>query len=195
MRKQDRPWPIKVENRIPGMKYALFPPLWMECSCGKPVKNIDSVLVAQREPMWPPVYRFQHGDNREAVYVMDAFTEMSLEEEARMAEWTEKIHEYEKKENKRMYTVCSSCHEQLGNQIYLHPIKGGGDASRIGLAAYCEACSDKVLEKQGPEAKCIVCDRKMDDVSLLANERDDVRFYCHIDCSMMSDEEKARAKA
>lgn len=103
MRKQDRPWPIKIENRIPGMKYALFPSSLMECSCGKPVRNIDSPKAITKAasltlfPSGPLVYRFQHGDNREAVYVMDAWEEMSLEEEARMAEWTEKIHEYEKR--------------------------------------------------------------------------------------------------
>lgn len=98
-----RPWPIKIENRIPGMKYALFPSSLMECSCGKPVRNIDSpkaITKAASLTLFPSgslVYRFQHGDNREAVYVMDAWKEMSLEEEERMTEWTEKIHEYEKR--------------------------------------------------------------------------------------------------
>ena len=81
------------------MKYAIFPAPYYECSCGKAVSSLDSIVrrVSPDAPIRPPEWRFQHGDNREAVYSLDGWGPFTREQEIDMEEWTERVHEYEKR--------------------------------------------------------------------------------------------------
>lgn len=92
-------WPLKIANRQPGLRYVLFPgQLYYECSCGELVENLDSVLRPPRRAIvQPPRWQFRHGENREAVYTLDCWRGFTIEQEIDMEEWTERVHEYEKR--------------------------------------------------------------------------------------------------
>ena len=65
-----------------------------ECNCGAYIRNIDSVLLP---PAGSPTadWRLQHGENREAVYVLNLFNDWSVELEDDMEAWTKRVHDYE----------------------------------------------------------------------------------------------------
>lgn len=93
-------WPPKIEDREPGVLYAWYPADRYDCDCGERVWNLDALTVAPvtTEPPKPlGAYRFQHGDNREAVIELDTGWILDPEAEEKLAEWTERVHAYERR--------------------------------------------------------------------------------------------------
>lgn len=93
-------WPPEIEGREPGVLYAWYPADWYHCSCGERVKNLASITVASfsgdRPPQATNEYRFQHGDNPEAVFTTDNGFILDERLERELAEWTERVHAYER---------------------------------------------------------------------------------------------------
>lgn len=86
-------WPPVVAERNPRVRYAWLPPLRSRCSCGAAVVNLTAMTLVT-EPTPDFTVRFQHGENREAIIETDGF--LSLDLEARLAQWTADVHRYER---------------------------------------------------------------------------------------------------
>ena len=91
-----KPWPPRVENREQTYSYPFFSAYEYVCSCGVLIRQTNSTRV-RPEPDFYGV-KLQHGDNREAVLVLDAFGMILPPElEEHFAKWTDDVHAYQKR--------------------------------------------------------------------------------------------------
>ena len=95
LRRGVKPWPPRVENRQPGLKYPFFSRREYVCSCGELIRNDIGLVRPTPGFYWG---KFQHGENREAVLVLDAFDDhvLTMELEQRLADWASTVHEYQR---------------------------------------------------------------------------------------------------
>ena len=93
--REDFWWPPTVVDRNPEMHYAYWPGQGYACPCGVPVRVLQPFFEQRNEMVYyTPVWRFQHGDNPEAVREFPA-GELTLEMERDMQAWVDEIHAYD----------------------------------------------------------------------------------------------------